>query len=87
MKEILTYGNRKTDMIGWDISTQELKDKAFSELFKILDEEWDIFSYLENAESKVLLNARKGDSKHILKLLNLTQGYEYCDWNTLTLRS
>jgi hypothetical protein len=44
MKRVIVYENRKTDgPILWDISTPELEKGAFLDLFKYLDESWQIY--------------------------------------------
>ncbi len=47
MKEILMYENRKSGTYIWDISTPELKDQAFLKLFRVLDEEWNVYFELK----------------------------------------
>lgn len=50
MKEVLVYQNRKCDPEIWDISTPELKEKAYLGLFALLDESWQVYSDLEELE-------------------------------------
>lgn len=50
IKEVLVYQNRKCDPEIWDISTPELKEKAFLGLFNLLDESWQVYSDLEELE-------------------------------------
>lgn len=48
MKKVLIYENRKIDPIVWDVSTLELRAKAFMELFRILDKDWEAYSDLDD---------------------------------------
>ena len=48
MKQVLIYENRKIDPIVWDVSTLELRAKAFMALFKILDVDWEAYSDLDD---------------------------------------
>lgn len=48
--KILIYGNRKTDPTIYDISTPEKENAAFLLLFKMLDEDWEVYSDIEKAE-------------------------------------
>lgn len=42
--KLLIYGNRKQDDEVYDISTPEKESKAFLQLFRCLDEEWQVYS-------------------------------------------
>ena len=48
MKQVLIYENRKIDPIVWDVSTLELRAKAFMELFRIIDKDWEAYSDLDD---------------------------------------
>jgi hypothetical protein len=50
MKKVLMYDNRKCNPEIWDVSTPELKSKAFLNLFKLLDEDWEVYSDLVGLE-------------------------------------
>jgi len=47
VKQVLIYENRKTTPLVWDVSTPELKDKAFLSLFKVLDKDWEVYGDLD----------------------------------------
>lgn len=50
MKRILVYENRKVGPSYWDASTEELEAGAMLALFKLLDESWQVYGGLEDAE-------------------------------------
>lgn len=83
MKKILLYENRKVDPVAWDASTPELKKNAFLQLFRLLDEDWQLFTELADMQSKVYEDARNGDAQAARKVLNYHKGYEYCNWQML----
>ena len=86
MNKILLYENRKVGPIAWDASTDELEQRAFSELFKYLDEDWDLFDNLKKMESAVYERAKNGDIAAIRKILIDRKGWEYCNWQLVSLR-
>lgn len=45
--EILFYDNRKADPICWDASTPEKRKAAILALFKHLDEDWEMYTGLD----------------------------------------
>ena len=49
---VLIYGNRKQDDDIWDISTPELEEAAYRELFKTLDEYWQVYADLGDEENE-----------------------------------
>lgn len=77
--KILVYGNRKSDDIYYDASTPEKEDIAYLALFKILDEEWEVYADLEEAHRPYYDAARGGDAKAAKKLMYLRRRYEYED--------
>jgi hypothetical protein len=52
MAKLLIYGNRKQDDDIWDISTPELEEAAYRELFKTLDGYWGVYADLAEEEPK-----------------------------------
>jgi hypothetical protein len=50
MKRVLIYENRKSSKIIYDISAPELENRAFLSLFKVLDEDWQVYSNLDILE-------------------------------------
>jgi hypothetical protein len=54
MNKVLMYGNRKCDPTFWDVSSRSLEDKAFLELFEMLDEHWEVYSDLGEIEQPQL---------------------------------
>ena len=76
----LVYENRKISPIRWDISTPEKRDKAFLELFKILDEEWQCYCEFEKGQKVFYNQAKKGNAEAAEKLLSLRVKYEYEEW-------
>ena len=85
MKEVLIYENRKTDPIVWDISTKKLREAAFLKLFKLLHDEWGVYSTgywgddeREQAQQKALYDKAEGGDGHAAEaLLKMRQSYEY----------
>lgn len=49
-RRVLIYENRKTDPYYLDASTEELEAGAFLKLFEVLDESWQVYSSLKEAE-------------------------------------
>lgn len=87
----LVYGNRKEPETKWDISTSELRAKAFLELFNHLKTVWKVFTcgYWgktkdEQETQKALYNlACGGDAVAAEKLLTMRIDYEYEEWQLL----
>jgi hypothetical protein len=85
VKKVLIYGNRKQDDMCWDVSTPELRSRAFLELFKYLKECWSVYecdywgsSPKEKATQKNLFKeACEGNPQSAEKLLTQRQSYEY----------
>lgn len=50
VKRVLMYENRKISPCFWDASTEELEAGAFLALFKHLDEDWQVYSGLDQPE-------------------------------------
>jgi hypothetical protein len=75
--KILVYGNRKTENIYYDASTPEKEEAAYLALFKILDEEWEVYVELEAAHKTLYDAAKSGDAKAAKKLIYLRRHYEY----------
>jgi hypothetical protein len=87
----LVYGNRKQPDMKWDISTPELRAKAFLELFNYLKKEWVVYSCdywgktkLEQENQKALYKLASGDSPRAAQaaeeLLTMRIDYEYENW-------
>lgn len=47
---VLVYGNRKQDDVIYDVSTPEKEAAAFLLLFKMLDEDWEVYTDLDDVE-------------------------------------
>ncbi len=75
MNKVLVYYG-KHENIYWLVDTPERRVKAFSELFKILDEMGCYDDEVPNIES-----ARNGDSRAIIRVLQDHQVYEYEEWH------
>ena len=52
MKMVLVYGNRKSDTTCYDASTEELAQKAFWALFKVIDKDWECYEDLKDFDSE-----------------------------------
>lgn len=50
MKKVLIYENRKSAPEIWDVSTLELRRKAFLSLFNLLDDTWQAYEDLKELE-------------------------------------
>ena len=50
--EILIYENRKIDPMAYDISTPEKEAAAYLAVFKMLDEEWDVYCDIDPAKTE-----------------------------------
>jgi len=74
---ILVYGNRKSDDTYYDISTPAKEDASYLALFKILDEEWEVYQDLETGQEALLLRARTGDANAAKRLMKARTDYEY----------
>lgn len=48
MKKLLMYENRKSAPLFWDISTPELQEGAVRALFRHLDNDWRVYSGLDD---------------------------------------
>lgn len=75
--KILVYGNRKADDTYYDVSTPGKENAAYLALFKILDEEWDVYVELETAHKPLYDAAKSGDAQAAKKLMYLRRRYEY----------
>ena len=81
LKRVLEYYNRKTDAVIFDASTVELEAAAFLKLFKLLDEEWDVYSYgMTEREKDLYDQAKLGDAAAANQLLTRRQRCEYEEW-------
>lgn len=49
IKKVLVY-NGKHDIEIWDVSTPELAEKAYLDLFNVLDESWRVYDELKEIE-------------------------------------
>jgi hypothetical protein len=84
----LVYGHRKQDDIKWDISTPELRAKAFLELFNELKTTWQVFECdywganknEETLQKGLYALACKGDAEAAERLLRMRIDYEYENW-------
>jgi len=89
----LVYGNRKQPDMKWDISTPELRAKAFLELFKYLKKEWVVYTCdywgatkAEIAQQKELYRlASDGDAEAAERLLRMRIDYEYENWRIVAV--
>lgn len=86
MKKILLYSNRKCDPTWWDVSTPELEDSAFLALFKILDDEWQVYDEISMPamQKPALAGARQGIAAAAKNLLRVRRWNEYENWQILT---
>jgi hypothetical protein len=82
LKKILLYENRKIDPEAFDASTPELENEAFLKLFKLLDEDWDVYSCEDLSEQHQTWYdaAKAGDPEAAKKLLKARRSYEYEEW-------
>lgn len=84
----LIYGNRKQDDMKWDISTPELRAKAFLELFNFLKQTWKVYTCgywgesveEQNEQRDLYQRAMNGDAAAAEKLLTMRIDYEYENW-------
>jgi hypothetical protein len=84
----LIYGHRKQPDMKWDISTPELRAKAFSELFQTLKKDWQVYSAdywgKTNSEQEIQKRlygmAEKGVAGAAETLLTMRINYEYEQW-------
>jgi len=84
----LIYGHRKQDDLKWDISTPELRAKAFLELFKEIKNTWKAFECGYWGETKSEQNRQKtlyrlasdGDAEAAELLLTMRIDYDYEQW-------
>ena len=89
MLKTLIDGNRKQPDMKWDISTPELREAAFLELFKLLKATWKVYqcgywgkTKAEKAKQHKLYGlANAGDGKAAEKLLTMRINYEYENWH------
>lgn len=73
MNKVLVYsGLFTTDPVAWDVSTEELRNKAFLELFRILDSK-DYFSVNDVSEMQLRSMAQRGNAKFAQALLIIKQ--------------
>lgn len=66
--KILIYGNRKQDDDIWDISTPELAEAAYRELFKTLDEYWQVYADLDDEENEEVVPLCEPCGKNLHRL-------------------
>ena len=86
--ELLVYGNRKSDIMVWDVSTPEKRAASFLDLFKLLDEDWQVYSVGITREHGVLFRkAKKGDAVAAETLLTARKDYEYESWQVVKTRN
>lgn len=82
---MLIYGNRKEPDMKFEVSTPELRAKAFLELFKHLDGAWKVYSDWEEGvvgdlHKDLYKKAKGGDVNAAELLLTLRKDYEYEKW-------
>lgn len=85
--KVLIYDNRKIDPIVIDASTEEAELAAFMALFKYLNDEWQVYSDLEDigdedarhsrAQAALYKKAIDGCAKSTRALLLARRSYEY----------
>ncbi len=85
MKKVLIYQNRESGTYVWDVSTEELENKALISLFRLLDEEMGCYNCIrEDAidprQIKWYKEAKKGDYSSLCLLLDARKDYEYEEW-------
>jgi len=78
MKKVLIYDG-DDGVCVWDVSTPELKEKAFKSLFELLDGMFMYYEF-EGKQEEWCNDARKGDYTSILALLTDRKGYEHEEW-------
>jgi predicted ABC-class ATPase len=88
MKKILLYENRKSDPVAFDASTPELENTAFLKLFKLLDEDWQVYecgdmTAIHNQWYHLAKN--RGDAEAAKKLLKARRNYEYETWQMVNV--
>jgi hypothetical protein len=82
MKKVLIYSNRRYDEKVWDISTPELENRAFLQLFKLL-QDFEVYDQdeLSITAKDLYALADSGNAFAAKKLLRLRKGNEYEEWN------
>jgi hypothetical protein len=88
MLKILLYENRKCDPVAFDASTPELEKAAYLALFKLLDEDWEVYSCgdLNAIQQKLYDKAKAGDVEAAKKLLTARRDYEYEMWQFVNVK-
>ena len=87
MKKVLIHeGDVGVDV--WDVSTPELKEKAFKSLFRILDgEDYRVYEDLElPTHIRWYDEAKKGSYECLIALLEDRKSYEYEEWYITRVR-
>ena len=85
MDRVILYENRKSDPLVLDVSTPEKRTAAFLCLFRVLDEEWQVYSELNKREQTLYDKARGGDGSAAERLLSLRKDNEYEMWQFVTV--
>lgn len=75
--KILIYGNRKQDDEFFDISTPAKELAAYLKIFRILDEDWDVYRELSKDHQNLYDSAKRGDGEAAKRLIVLRRSYEY----------
>lgn len=92
--DLLVYGNRKSDLYIWDITTAAKRDAAIRALFTLLDDDWQVYGDLaeplawDAAETNQRVwyrQAKAGDVDAMADLLTARRQHEYETWHTETL--
>lgn len=86
-EKILLYENRKCDPVAFDASTPELEAAAYLKLFKLLDEDWQVYECgdLKADHKKWYQKAKTGDAVAAEKLLRARRDYEYETWQSVNV--
>lgn len=92
---VLAYSNRKSDPELWDASTPIKEERAFRELFQLLDDDWGVYADLaedspsskgQKLQREWYEAALKGDYKALRKLMDLRRAYEYEEWSLIDIK-
>jgi hypothetical protein len=75
--KVLIYGNRKQDDEIYDISTPEKEAAAYLLLFRLLDEQWEVYCDLPANQKSRYEKAKAGNADAAKRLLNARKDYEY----------
>jgi len=95
LKKVLIYENRKCDPICWNASNPQLENQAFLSLFRLLDEEWDVYLDLKESKQPALIGqnqvdlyhkAKQGDAFACRRLLSQRKRCEYEFWQIVPVQ-